>query len=157
MLIPEELRTRSATRVVVIDDDTRLLRALVRVLDKAGSSFDVRAASDGPGGCVLVGEFKPHLVILDLIMPGMDGFMVCRRLSELPSGRRPVIVVLTGYASPENVERALACGADEVMTKPFVSGDLVDRLQALLSQREGGTPESRFPVNTGSEVKDQDA
>ena len=65
-----------------------------------------------------VGEFKPHLVILDLKLPGMDGFQVCKKIRSM-QGNEPKILAITGYGAHDTRERILNCGANEYLTKPF--------------------------------------
>ncbi len=118
-----------APRVLVVDDDEDVRRGLAFALG-TGRGWDVRTAADGFEAGYQVARFRPHLVLLDLAMPGMDGFTVCRRLRELAEGRDLKIVILTGYGGKENGERSLLYGADLFLRKPV---DL-DRLLAYLDE-----------------------
>ena len=135
MDIPLEIRDDSPMRVLAIDDQARALEIIVDLLAQRRGQFTLRTASDGVSGCILVGSFKPQVVILDLMMPGMDGFEVCARLSSLPPDERPRILVVTGYASPENVQKALACGAASVLAKPFTIDEFTACLDSILASR----------------------
>lgn len=131
MEVPPELRKENRHRVVLIDDDLAVRTVLSQALTELDNRYEVRGASDGPAGCLLVGSFHPDLVVLDLLMPGMDGFDVCRSISSLPREHRPVILVLTGYASTENTHKALACGADEVLSKPIRLGTFCSIIEQM--------------------------
>lgn len=153
MEIPPELRKDSRHRVVLIDDDNAVRNVLSQALTELDNRYEVRTASDGPAGCLLVGSFQPDLVVLDLMMSGMDGFDVCRSISTLPRDHRPVILVLTGYASSDNIHKALACGADEVLSKPIRLETFCKIIEQM--NRTDYTPmQKSFSKKTISEYRD---
>lgn len=121
-----------APRVLVVDDDPGLLEVLLSVLRDARPGLKLEAASDGYEGLLKVGTFRPHLIVLDLRMPGIDGFEVCRRIKSDPVLRTAKILAITGYPEGDAKGRALECGADAFLTKPFTVKDLKAHVSRLL-------------------------
>ena len=115
--------------VLIVDDDERILRFLGLKLKVTG--YDVITATNGHEGLELAESASPDIMVLDLIMPVIDGFEVLRRLR---SGSNPPIIVLTARA--DACEEALSLGASDFMAKPFNPDELVKRIQALLSHTE---------------------
>ena len=106
-------------RVLVVDDEPvvlDLVRDVVRDLDR---KFEVEVARDAFDAGRLVATFRPQLIFLDLMMPGVDGFEVCRRLKQAPSTRNTEILAITGYYTEANTERILAAGAAACLRKPL--------------------------------------
>jgi DNA-binding response OmpR family regulator len=120
------------TSVVVIDDSPVVLRTLGLVLERSG--FDVATATDGEAGLAEVERLAPPLVFVDVMMPGLDGYEVCRRIraSDVAGGRRTHLVMLTGSADEADRVRAEEVGVDEFMTKPFSPTGVIERVRSLL-------------------------
>jgi two-component system response regulator MprA len=115
-------------RVLVVDDDPKVLSLMQRGL--AFEGYDVDVAPDGDEALAIASDRPPHLVVLDVMMPGIDGLEVCRRLRE--GNRELAILMLTGRASvPARVE-GLDAGADDYLIKPFAFDELLARIRALL-------------------------
>jgi phosphate regulon transcriptional regulator PhoB len=122
--------------ILVIDDEKDLIELVRYNLEKEG--FDVIAASDGQSGLEVVKRHRPDLVVLDLMMPGLDGLQVCQRLRADPrSGHIPVIM-LTAKATEADRVVGLELGADDYITKPFSPREVVARVKAVLRR---STPE----------------
>lgn len=119
-------------KILIVDDNSVIQDQIEKILTKFGYQTDT--AADGFQAGIKVMEFKPGLVILDLIMPGMDGFEVCRRIKENPSTAYIKILVITGYGTPENQNRIMAAGADGFMTKPLSLKDLAQKVNSLLGE-----------------------
>ncbi len=115
-------------RILAIDDNPQLIEMLRLCLEKEG--YEVIAAYSGSEGLCKFQENHPDLVILDIMMPDMDGWEICRSLREM-STNIPILI-LTVLKEKANVVRGLALGADEFVAKPFRPGELVARIQALL-------------------------
>ena len=116
--------------ILVIDDEKDLIELVRYNLEKEG--FDVIAATDGQSGLEVVRKHRPDLVVLDLMMPGLDGLQVCQRLRSDPrSGRIPVIM-LTAKATEADRVVGLELGADDYITKPFSPREVVARVKAVL-------------------------
>jgi len=128
--------------ILIVDDDPRILR-LVRVnLERAG--FEVNSASSGRAALDLMADETPDVVVLDVTMPGMDGFMVTQRIREVST---VPIIMLTAMGEQSQKVRGLDTGADDYLTKPFDPDELVARVRALLRRSQSsGTPEDSQQV-----------
>jgi excisionase family DNA binding protein len=115
-------------RILIVDDDVNLGRLLQEVIQQRDANVKTEIARDGFEAGVKVESFRPHAIVLDLMMPGIDGFEVCRRLRGRPTLSHIRIVAVTGFASPENVDRILAAGADACLEKPVDSERLLAEL-----------------------------
>jgi DNA-binding response OmpR family regulator len=100
-------------------------------MQRAG--YEVHVARDGPATVEMVGRLSPDLVLLDIMLPGFDGFEVVEAIRRVPGGRRPRIVMLTAKGHERDRRKALELGVDDYVTKPFSNRDVVDRVRALLS------------------------
>lgn len=130
-------------RVLVVDDDVNVRDVVRRYLEHDG--YDVSVAGDGEDALVRAADFAPDLVVLDLMLPGMDGLEVCRRLrarSEVP------VVMLTALGEEEDRIAGLRLGADDYVTKPFSPRELVLRVSSVLRRARGE------PMATKGEVID---
>src|SRR5215216_4571555 len=115
-------------RILVVDDDPKVLSLMQRGLAFEGYAVDL--APDGDEALAISRERPPHLVVLDVMMPGLDGIEVCRRLRA--TNRKLAILMLTGRASvPARIE-GLDAGADDYLVKPFAFDELLARIRALL-------------------------
>ncbi len=115
--------------ILVIDDDQRTLKLAGAFLEIEG--FDVITAADGVSGMKLLRESKVDLVLLDVMMPGLDGYQVLQLIREYSSV--PVIMV-TGITDKDSVTRFLNLGADDYVTKPFNKGELIARIRSKLKR-----------------------
>jgi two-component system alkaline phosphatase synthesis response regulator PhoP len=116
------------TRILVIEDNTDIALGLRNNLEIEG--YEVAVAKDGPTGLSMAGEERPDLVVLDLMLPGMDGYRVLRALREMESG--PPVLILTARGEEADKVRGLRLGADDYVTKPFGLLELLARVEALL-------------------------
>jgi DNA-binding response OmpR family regulator len=124
---------RPGTRVLVVEDDRSIARLLQLELEH--SSLSVQCAYDGPEGLDAAAEFEPAVVILDIMLPGLDGVGVLKRLRERGNGV-PVVMLTARDAVPDKVH-SLRLGADDYLTKPFSMEELLARLGAVLRRVEG--------------------
>jgi putative two-component system response regulator len=116
--------------VLVVDDAPEIARLVAKIL---GKSYRVVIASDGEEALTQVAADPPDLILLDLHMPKLDGWEVCRRLKGDAKTRDIAIVIMTaGDSTPEDAERALRLGADEYLMKPFVREVLLHNVERLL-------------------------
>ncbi len=136
---PVARRSGRPDRVLVVDDDPNICRSIADLIRRHAPHVETETARDGFEAGAKVESFRPHALVLDLMMPGMDGFEVCRRLRERPTLNHIRIVAITGFANAENVERVLAAGADACLPKPLDSDRLVAELG--LVEPSSGTPE----------------
>ncbi|MFI6586713.1 response regulator transcription factor [Embleya sp. NPDC050493] len=127
-------------KVLVVDDDPTVAEVVVGYLERAG--FSTAHAADGPTALDLAFAEMPDLVVLDLMLPGMDGLDVCRRLRE----RGPVpVVMLTALGDEGDRVLGLEVGADDYVTKPFSPRELVLRVQSVLRRVAVPAPPSPVP------------
>jgi len=127
------LRPRSpGLRVLIVDDDEALAGYLAELLQGQARPVFTDIARDGFEAGQKVQLFQPDVVLLDLRMPGLDGFEVCRRLRNDPATHGTRIVAMTGYYTKDNVRRAIEAGAEECLRKPID----VERLLATLGLAE---------------------
>jgi two-component system CheB/CheR fusion protein len=103
-------------RVLVVDDSSDGAETLARLLRADG--LDVRTAVDGPSALAAAETFRPEVVLLDIGLPGMDGYQVAARLRQLPDTRAALLIALTGYGQDRDRRRAAEAGFDQHLTKP---------------------------------------
>ena len=121
-------------RVLVVDDEPNITELVAMALKYVG--FDVATASSGRDALSSVGDFRPDLIVLDVMMPDLDGFEVCRRLRA--DGIRVPVVYLTARDATEDKVRGLTIGGDDYVTKPFSLEELVARIRAVLRRAGHG-------------------
>ncbi len=114
-------------KILIVDDDTDLIKLLKLSLEK--ENFAVFFAQDGAEGIKAAFEIQPHLIILDLMMPQMDGYEACSRLREMTN---IPILLLTARTQNDDIVRGFQVGADDYVTKPFSQNELKARVRALL-------------------------
>ncbi len=120
-------------RILIIDDDVSIRNGLEELFESTG--YQVDTAEDGFMAGALVEQYRPAVIILDLIMPGLDGFSVCRHIKEQKHLKDIKIIVLTGYPSKENVQEVKRAGADIVISKPVDSEIILKEVQDLLGAK----------------------
>jgi DNA-binding response OmpR family regulator len=131
----------SKTQILVVDDEPDLLAELVPLLERTG--FSVVTASDGQRVFTLLGQIHPDLIVLDVLMPRLDGREVLRRLRQ--AGNWTPVILLTRVGSPTERALSLQEGADDYLNKPFEPLELIARIQAILRRiHHGSQPLSSF-------------
>jgi phosphate regulon transcriptional regulator PhoB len=128
--------------ILVIDDEKDLIELVRYNLEKEG--FDVIAATDGQAGLEVVKRHRPDLVVLDLMMPGLDGLQVCQRLRSDPRQGRIPVIMLTAKATEADRVVGLELGADDYITKPFSPREVVARVKAVLRRSVPHQDEPQF-------------
>jgi len=122
-----DTNARGKIRILVADDDQELLWIAARTLELEG--FDVATAKDGDMALALLPKFQPDLVVLDVMMPGLNGYEVLdliRKRSDVP------VLMLTALSGIDSLEKSVDLGADGYVTKPFRIPELIARIRALL-------------------------
>jgi len=135
MPIPRKLAAAGKKRILIVDDDAVHLRALERRLKPHKGRLHVELTENGIDALVLVGSFKPHLIVLDVFMPELDGLEVCRRLKRNPETRSIEVVVTSAHLTRAVEENALGAGAVRCLAKPIELKVLLEHLG--LSQNLG--------------------
>ena len=118
-------------KILVVEDDSTIRTILGMALDGAGFK-DVEMAGRGDDGLDAARRGKPDLVLLDIMLPGLDGFAVARRIRETPELAATRIIMLTARTQPDDIVRGLEAGADDYVTKPFDRKVLLARVRAVL-------------------------
>ena len=129
-----------ATRILVVDDNIMTLDLVSRSLSRVG--FEVTTAESGADALGIVDDVHPDLIILDVMMPEMDGYEVCRQLREKTNTSHLPILMLTALDSLEEKIRGFEAGADDYMTKPFQPAELQARVRVLLRRMARATGDS---------------
>jgi CheY-like chemotaxis protein len=118
--------------VLIVDDEPSVTQLVARAIRQAYPNYEVVEAHDGFRAGTLVATLKPDLVILDLRMPGMDGYDVCQLIKNQPETRHASVVAMTAYASPENQAKIMECGARVCLPKPLDMDRLLQEVEASL-------------------------
>jgi excisionase family DNA binding protein len=141
--LPDELKQGSGRRKVLVVDDERAICELLadHLAKRPQEPYDVATASDGFEAGRLVASFRPDVVVLDLRMPGLDGFEVCKTIKADPVTSGTLVVAMTGYHTPETEARILECGASRCFAKPIDPATLAGFIDSETA-RQGG-PRSR--------------
>jgi DNA-binding response OmpR family regulator len=120
--------------ILVADDEPNIVLSLEFLLKQAG--FRVRTVSDGDAALAAIAREPPDLVLLDVMIPGRDGYAVCQEIRANPAWRGMRIVMLTAKGGEIQREKGLSLGADDYVTKPFSTRELVERIRRILARVE---------------------
>jgi CheY-like chemotaxis protein len=122
-----------ATRVLIADDNPQGVELLEAYL--SGLDYETEAAADGEETLRKVREWHPDLILLDIMMPKISGFEVCKRLRADAATRDIAVLMITALDQPSDIERAVEVGTDEFLTKPINKTELLLRVRALIKSR----------------------
>lgn len=121
-------------RILVVDDNADLLQMIRMLLEERGG-HEVMLSAEGEDGLAKARAHPPDLAIVDVMMPGINGYEVCRQLRQNPATAHIPIIILTARGQPVDREAALAAGADDYIAKPVTMAELLERVNRLLSQK----------------------
>lgn len=116
---------------LVIEDDLDVIDFILIALEDIAMDFDITTASDSHTINSIMEKNTPDLIILDLMMPGTTGFIVCKNYRQRPGTEKTKILAITGYDTPENKDRILECGADDYLAKPFSLDILKQKIETF--------------------------
>jgi pilus assembly protein CpaE len=139
-----------SAKILIVDDDSLNRQIVSRVLTKAGYEMD--SAKDGPEALAMIESAIPDLVVLDVMMPGMSGFEVCRQLRQDPKTAPLLVILLTASTAVESRIEGFEAGADDFLAKPFHPAELVAHVQALLRRLPQMTASEPAPLTKGKTV-----
>ena len=125
----------SNNKILIVDDDPQIRDVLTQML--SAQKYETETASTGFAAGGKVATFKPGLIILDLVMPQMSGFEVCRLIKEDPQTSHIKILAVTGYDTEENKDKIMKAGADDYMAKPLSKDALLGHVAGLMNGKKG--------------------
>ncbi len=134
----------TATQILIVEDEAALATLLEYNLEKEG--FDVSLSADGEDALLRIEESPPDLVILDWLLPKISGIEVCRRIRARSETRNLPIIMVTARAEEDDRIRGLDTGADDYLTKPFSTNELIARVRAVLRRIRPGLAEDKVSV-----------
>ena len=129
--IPTDVLESTRKRVLVVDDDEQIVELFLDVLGR-DDRFDVKSAGTGYDAGMLTEQFKPHLILLDYMLPDINGNVVCDRIRANPDLAGTKIIIVSGVVKRDEIDELLRGGADDFVKKPFNISELVDRMAELL-------------------------
>ena len=121
-----------ANKILVVDDEPNIVLSLEFIMKQAG--FQVRTASDGEAALAAIAAEQPDLMLLDVMMPRKNGYEVCQAVRANPDWKGIRIIMLTAKGREVEREKGLALGADDYITKPFSTQEVVERVRELLAE-----------------------
>jgi len=121
-------------RILIVDDEPNIVVQLQFLMEQKG--YQVRIAENGEAAIEAIETFKPDLVLLDIMLPGINGFEVCQTIRDNKDLGNIKIVLVTALGRDIDMEKGIALGADAYITKPFSNTEIVDRVRELLKELE---------------------
>src|SRR5947208_8951585 len=140
--IPPDALDSGKRKVLVVDDDPEIVELFVDVLERDGR-FEVKTASTGYDAGMLTQEFGPDLIILDYMLPDVNGNVVCQTIRLKPEFEQTKIIIVSGVVNQDEINDLLKSGADEFVKKPFNIEKLIERIGELLTVQSG---KHRHPI-----------
>ncbi|MFO7986189.1 MAG: response regulator [Desulfatiglandaceae bacterium] len=138
--IPDQDPEEGRKRILVVDDDPIIVETIVQALEEDEHDYEVVSAADGFEAGLQVNHFKPHLLILDIMMPDIKGYEVCQKIKEDDETKDIKIIVLSAYLDEEKFKKMQAYGADVCFSKPLPLPQLKEEIVRLLGLTEEGGP-----------------
>jgi DNA-binding response OmpR family regulator len=131
---PKETAPRRPPRVLIADDNPQGAELLEAYLGDSG--YELRTAADGEQTLQQVAAWGPDLILLDIMMPRLSGFEVCKRLRASPATRDVAVLMITALDQASDIERAVEAGTDDFLSKPINKNELLLRVRSLLRSRQ---------------------
>jgi two-component system, OmpR family, alkaline phosphatase synthesis response regulator PhoP len=131
---PNQDGAHNTPRVLIADDNPQNVELLEAYL--AAGDWDIRTAADGEETLRLVRDWRPDLILLDIMMPKISGFEVCKRLRADPQTREIAVLMVTGLDQPSDMDKAVDAGTDDFVTKPIKKPELLLRVRSLLTAKK---------------------
>jgi excisionase family DNA binding protein len=130
--LPGDAKVDSRKKILIVDDDRIIVETLVLALEEDEHDYEVISSSDGFEAGLQVSHFKPDLVILDIMMPDINGYEVCKRIKASPVTQDIKVIVLSAYLDEDNFQKMKSYGADACFSKPFPIPNLKKEVAKLL-------------------------
>lgn len=125
-------------KVLIVDDEANIVISLEFLMEQAGYTVDI--ARTGDEALVKIAAFAPDLILLDVMLPGMNGFDICQRIRQTPAWRHIKVVMLTAKGREVEITKGLALGADAYITKPFSTKALLAEVESQLTKVHASLP-----------------
>ncbi|MFB3918780.1 hypothetical protein BU251_00725 [Candidatus Velamenicoccus archaeovorus] len=126
-------------KILIVDDEADIQKLVGLRLRKAG--YDVEVVGSGLAAIEVIRLQKPDLILLDLRLPGVDGFKVCRQVKEDPALKKTPVIIFTAIHPETIIQQIKQCQADDFILKPFQSDDLLERIRQCLGEKQGAAGE----------------
>ena len=131
-----QVNSNGRPKILIVDDDEQLAEFLAEILSARYDDIEIETAVDGFDAGFKVKSFRPSIVLLDLMMPGIDGFDVCKKLKNDPTTKSVRIIVISGFLSDENRAKAMSVGAENCLAK-YVHPEMLFDMLALIASNTG--------------------
>jgi cyclic di-GMP phosphodiesterase len=125
---------RTSPKILIVDDESRSRAALEVLLRREG--YELHVASDGPSALAACASIQPDMILLDVLMPGLDGFEVCKRIKARPETRLTPVVLITGLSDTGDRIKGINAGADDFLSKPIDLNELLARTRSLIKLKQ---------------------
>ncbi len=125
-------------KVLIVDDEANIVISLEFLMEQAGYTVDI--ARTGDEALAKIANFAPDLILLDVMLPGMNGFDICQRIRQTPAWRHIKVVMLTAKGREVEITKGLALGADAYITKPFSTKALLAEVESQLNKTHAPLP-----------------
>jgi excisionase family DNA binding protein len=132
--IPLETLDSGKKKVLIVDDDTEIVELIVDVLARDGR-FDLRTAASGYDAGIATEQFKPHLILLDYMLPDVNGDIVCQTIKKNPEFENTKIIIVSGVIKQDEIDHLLKAGAEGFIKKPFNIIELTDKISGVLQMK----------------------
>ena len=123
------------TKVLIVDDEQTNIKILLEILEFE-DEYTVTSVTSGEECLAILLEFQPDIILLDIMMPGMDGYEVCRRTKNSPEYEKTKIIMLSGRAMQNEIDNGFSAGADQYLSKPFGMDELLEALKSVQPCRQ---------------------
>lgn len=140
--IPVEVLEGGLKRILVVDDDPQIVELFVDLLTRDGR-FEIKTASTGYDAGLLTESFRPHLIILDFMLPDINGNIVCKRVREKADTRDTKVLCVSGVVKDADIKSLMDAGANDFLKKPFSIASLTEKMEHLLGLEHGAPGLSR--------------
>ncbi len=122
-------------KILIVDDEPNIIVPLEFLMEQ--NNYDVRVAANGEQALEVVSVYDPDLILLDIMLPGIDGYEVCQKIRGNPKFKHAKIIFLSAMARSIDVAKGMDLTADEYITKPFSTADVVEKIRVLLEEEQG--------------------
>ncbi len=119
-------------KILIVDDDAEIIEMMVDVLNRDGR-FDVRTASSGYDAGIMTQQFHPDVILLDYMLPDVNGNVVCRTIKQNPEFANTRIIIISGVVNSDEIDDLMRSGAEDFLKKPFNISELIEKISAVLN------------------------